>query len=335
MNQDLLRVLKGEAVSPPPLWFMRQAGRFLPEYRAIREKASMEQLLSDPDLAAEVTLQPIRRFPKLDGAIIFCDILVILDALGCGVTFPEGGPRLARTLDQIDPDQPVDERIFEPVLAAIRKVKTQLPKHVTMLGFAGAPWTLFAYGMEGKGSRNWTRAKTFLHTQPQKALPWLVRLAEAAARLLNLQIEAGAQAVQLFDTWAGELDFDDYRTLAMPPAAMALQQVQGAPRIYFARAAALPQRLTSMPCEALSIPWQVPIQDAMHRFSHNKALQGNLDPAALLAGKDVACRKARAIVEEMKGHPHIFNLGHGILPETDPAVLAAVIEDVKQAMGNE
>ncbi len=329
MTQDLLRVLKGEAVSPPPLWFMRQAGRFLPEYRAIREKATFEQLLNDPDLAAEVTLQPVRRFPKLDGAIIFCDILVILDALGCGVTFPEGGPRLARTLDQIDPDQPLDERVFEPVQAAIRKVRAQLPGHVAMLGFAGAPWTLFAYGVEGKGSRNWTRAKTFLHTQPHKALPWLVRLAEAAAKLLNLQIEAGAQAVQLFDTWAGELDLEDYRTLAMPPAALALQQVKGAPRIYFARAAHLPQRLVTLPCEGLSIPWQVPIQDARHRFGHTKALQGNLDPAALLAGKAVACRKARAIVDEMQDHPHIFNLGHGILPETDPEVLSAVIDEVK------
>lgn len=329
MTQDLLRVLKGEAVSPPPLWFMRQAGRFLPEYRAIREKATFEQLLNDPDLAAEVTLQPVRRFPKLDGAIIFCDILVILDALGCGVTFPEGGPRLARTLDQIDPDQPLDERVFEPVQAAIRKVRAQLPGHVAMLGFAGAPWTLFAYGVEGKGSRNWTRAKTFLHTQPHKALPWLVRLAEAAAKLLNLQIEAGAQAVQLFDTWAGELDLEDYRALAMPPAALALQQVKDAPRIYFARAAHLPQRLVTLPCEGLSIPWQVPIQDARHRFGHTKALQGNLDPAALLAGKAVACRKARAIVDEMQDHPHIFNLGHGILPETDPEVLSAVIDEVK------
>lgn len=329
MSLALLRALGGEAVSPPPLWFMRQAGRFLPEYRAIREKATFEQLLTDPDLAAEVTLQPVRRFPQLDGAIIFCDILVILDALGCGVTFPEGGPRLTRTLDQLDPDQPLDERVFEPVQAAIRKVRAQLPDHVAMLGFAGAPWTLFAYGIEGKGSRNWTRAKTFLHTQPERALPWLVRLAEAAGKLLNLQIAAGAQAVQLFDTWAGELDAEDYRTLAMPPAALALQQVKGAPRIYFARAAHLPQRLVSVPCEGLSIPWQVPIQDAVHRFGHTKTLQGNLDPSALLAGKDIACRKARLIVEATKDYPHIFNLGHGILPETDPEVLAAVIATVK------
>jgi uroporphyrinogen decarboxylase len=330
MTQALLQVLRGEALAAPPLWFMRQAGRFLPEYRAVREKATFEQLLADPDLAAEVTLQPVRRFPKLDGAIIFCDILVILDALGCGVTFPEGGPRLARTLDQIDPDQPLDERVFEPVQEAIRRVKAQLPEHVTMLGFAGAPWTLLAYGIEGKGSRNWTRAKTFLHTEPQKALPWLVRLADAAARLLNLQIAAGAQAVQLFDTWAGELDLEDFRTLAMPPAALALQQVKGAPRIYFARAAHLPQRLVSMPCEGLSIPWQVPIQEAVHRFGQTKVLQGNLDPAALLAGKEIACRKARVIVDEMRDYPHIFNLGHGILPETDPDVLAAVIEEVKR-----
>jgi uroporphyrinogen decarboxylase len=330
MSQILPRVLRGEVVSPPPLWFMRQAGRFLPEYRVLREKATFEQLLADPDLAAEVTLQPVRRFPRLDGAIIFSDILVILDALGCGVTYPEGGPRLTRTLDQIEPDRPLDERAFEPVQAAIRKARSRLPEHVTMLGFAGAPWTLLAYGLEGGGSRNWLRAKTFLHAEPHKALPWLVRLAEAATRLLNLQIEAGAEVVQLFDTCAGELDLDDYRTLAMPPAALALQQVKGAPRIYFARAGHLPQRLVSMPCEALSVPWQVPIQEAVHRFGLTKVLQGNLDPAALLAGKAVACRKARAIVDEMRDYAHIFSLGHGILPGTDPEVLAAVIEEVKR-----
>ena len=157
-----------------------------------------------------------------------------------------------------------------------------------------------------------------------------MRLAEAAARLLNLQIEAGAQAVQLFDSWAGELDLDDFRTLAMPPAAMALQQVVGAPRIYFPRAGHLPQKLVAVPCEGLSVPWQVPIQEALHRFGHLKTLQGNLDPASLLAGEAVARRKARAIVDEMRDYPHIFSLGHGVLPETDPDVLAAVIEEVKR-----
>ncbi len=181
--QPLLRVLNGETLDKPPVWFMRQAGRFLPEYRAIRAKASFEELLNDSDLAAEVTLQPIRRFPKIDGAIIFSDILVILDALGCGVTIPEGGPRLAKTLDQIPLDQPLDERVFEPVQAAIRKVKAALPPHVTMLGFAGAPWTLLAYGIEGKGSKSWAKAKAFLHQEPVLARKWLDKLADAAARL--------------------------------------------------------------------------------------------------------------------------------------------------------
>ena len=330
MIPPLLRVLRGEAVSPPPLWFMRQAGRFLPEYRALREQASFERLLADPDLATEATLQPLRRFPQLDGAIVFSDLLIILDALGCGVFYPEGGPRLTRTLDQLDPDRPLDERVFEPVLETLRRTRAQLPERVALLGFAGAPWTLFAYGIEGGGSRTWSRAKTFLHAEPQSALPWLVRLAEAASRLLNLQIEAGAQAVQLFDTWAGELDLDDFRSLAMPPAALALQQVEGAPRIYFPRAGHLPQRLVAVPCEALSIPWQVPIQEAVHRFGHTKALQGNLDPVALLAGETVARRKTRAIVDEMRDYPHIFSLGHGVLPETDPDVLAAVIEEARR-----
>ena len=329
MPQSLLRVLHGESLTPPPVWFMRQAGRFLPEYRAIRAKASFEDLLNDSDLAAEVSLQPVRRFPKLDGAIIFSDILVILDALGCGVTIPEGGPRLTRTLDQIDLDQPLDERIFEPVQAAIRKVKAQLPPHVTMLGFAGAPWTLLAYGIEGKGSKTWSRAKAFLHAEPVKAQAWLDKLADAAARLLNLHIGAGAQGVQLFDTWAGELDPEDYARFGLPAVERTLSQVQGAPRLFFARTGYLPQALEALPCEGLAVPWQVPILEARQRFPR-MVLQGNLDPIALLAGKDVACRKARAIVAAMKGHPHIFNLGHGLTPETDPEVLGAVIDAVKE-----
>ncbi|HJU84415.1 MAG TPA: uroporphyrinogen decarboxylase [Holophagaceae bacterium] len=329
MNKPLLQVLQGETLPKPPIWFMRQAGRFLPEYRAIRDKATFEQLLNDSDLAAEVTLQPIRRFPGIDGAIIFSDILVILDALGCGVTIPEGGPRLAKTLDQIPLDQPLDERIFEPVQAAIRKVKAALPPHVTMLGFAGAPWTLLAYGMEGKGSKTWARAKAFMHQEPAKAQAWLDKLADAAARLLNLHIAAGAEGVQLFDTWAGELDPEDYRFLAMPAAAKALSQVKGAPRLFFARSGYLQPELGTLPCEGLAVPWQVPITDARRMFK-GKVLQGNLDPAILLAGKGPAVKKARGIVDSMKGAPHVFNLGHGLLPETDPEVVQAVIEEVKK-----
>lgn len=328
MSQPLLRALQGEVQAVPPLWFMRQAGRFLPEYRALRSKVTFEQLLYDSDLAAEVTLQPVRRFPQLDGAIIFSDILVILDALGCEVTIPEGGPRLGRTLDQIPLDQPLDERVFEPVRAAIRKVKAQLPPHVAMLGFAGAPWTLLAYGLEGKGSKSWSRAKAFLHAEPVKAMAWLDRLADAAARLLNLHIEAGAQAVQLFDTWAGELDPQDYAQFSLPSAHRALAQVTAAPTLFFARTGYLPQALETLPCQGLAVPWQVPMAEARQRFPR-MALQGNLDPVSLLAGPEVATRKARQIVEVMKGHPHVFNLGHGLLPETNPDTLAAVIEAVK------
>ncbi len=328
MTQPLVRALQGEAQPAPPVWFMRQAGRFLPEYRALRAKVTFEQLLYDPDLAAEVTLQPVRRFPKLDGAIIFSDILVILEALGCEVTIPEGGPRLGKTLDQVSLERPLDEKVFEPVQAAIRKVRAELPPHVAMLGFAGAPWTLLAYGLEGKGSKNWTRAKAFLHTEPVKAKAWLDRLADAAARLLNLHIGAGAQGVQLFDTWAGELDPQDYQEFSLPAVHRTLAQVEGAPKLFFARTGYLPQGLQTLPCEGLAVPWQVPIAEARQRFPM-KALQGNLDPVALLAGKDVACRKTRAIVEAMKGHPHVFNLGHGLLPETDPEVVGAVIDAVK------
>ena len=327
MTAPLIRAFRGEALPTPPVWFMRQAGRFLPEYRAIRAKATFEQVLYDPDLAAEVTLQPVRRFPKLDAAIIFSDILVILDALGCGVVIPEGGPRLTRTLDQLDPDGPLDERVFEPVQAALRKVRAALPEHQALLGFAGAPWTLFAYGLEGKGSKTWARAKAFLHREPVLAQRWLDRLADVSALLLNRHIGAGAQGVQLFDTWAGELDRDDYVQFALPAAERTLSQVAGAPRLYFPRGI-LPACLGQLSCEGLAVSWQVPMLEARRAFP-DKVLQGNLDPVALLAGKETACRKARAIVETMRGQAHVFNLGHGLLPETDPEVLGAVIDAVK------
>jgi uroporphyrinogen decarboxylase len=328
MTAPLVRALKGEVLPTPPVWFMRQAGRFLPEYRALREQATFEQVLYDPDLAAEVTLQPVRRFPKLDGAIIFSDILVILDALGCGVVIPEGGPRLSRTLDRLDPDGPLDLQVFEPVQAALRKVRAELPERQALLGFAGAPWTLLAYGIEGKGSKNWTRAKSFLHHEPLLARRWLDRLADVSALLLNLHIGAGAQGVQLFDTWAGELDREDYLGFAFPAAERALAQVTGAPRLYFPRGI-LPRCLDQLSCEGLAVSWQVPLAEARDHFP-GKVLQGNLDPAALLAGQEVACRKARAIVETMRGRAHVFNLGHGLLPETDPDVLGAVIDAVKE-----
>jgi uroporphyrinogen decarboxylase len=328
MTPPLIRVLQGETLPTPPVWFMRQAGRFLPEYRAIRERATFEDVLYDSDLAAEVTLQPVRRFPKLDAAIIFSDILVVLEALGCGVVIPEGGPRLTTTLDRLNIDGPLDERVFEPVQAALGKVRKALPSHQALLGFAGAPWTLLAYGLEGKGSKNWTRAKAFLHHEPLLARKWLERLADVSAHLLNLHIRAGAQGVQLFDTWAGELDREDFTAFALPAAERALSQVKGAPRLYFPRGI-LPPSLDQLSCEGFAVSWQVPMAEARDRFPH-KVLQGNLDPAALLAGPEVACRKARAIVETMKGRPHVFNLGHGLLPETDPDVLGAVIDAVKR-----
>jgi uroporphyrinogen decarboxylase len=214
------------------------------------------------------------------------------------------------------------------VQAALRKVRAALPERQALLGFAGAPWTLFAYGMEGKGSKNWTRAKAYLHREPVKARLWLDRLADVSALLLNRHIGAGAQGVQLFDTWAGELDRDDYETFALPAAERTLTQVSGAPRLYFPRGI-LPACLNRLSCEGLAVSWQVPMQEARQAFPH-KVLQGNLDPTALLAGADTACRKARAIVETMKGQAHVFNLGHGLLPETDPDVLGAVIDAVKQ-----
>jgi uroporphyrinogen decarboxylase len=323
----LLQVLNGHRPSQTPVWFMRQAGRFLPEYREVRKQYTFDQVLNDPQLSKLVTLQPIQRFPKLDGAIIFSDILIVLNALGCRVSFEHGSPSIGRTLDQISIDDAVDYSHFDTVQKALEATRLDLPSHVTLIGFAGAPWTLFAYACDGSNKNGWQKAKEFLSQKPLEAEAWLNKISKVTRDLLMLQIGAGAQVVQLFDSWAGDLSQDEYLSWALPFAEMTLKDLK-VPRIYFPKMQELPPQLQLFDCEALSISWESRMSLARSSFPR-KILQGNLDPKTLLGEEDQLIKSVQSIMDEMKGHGHIFNLGHGILPKTDPGVIQQILDMVK------
>jgi len=323
----LLRVLSGGRSPETPVWFMRQAGRFLPEYREIRRKYSFDQVLNDPELSTLVTLQPIKRFSKIDGAIIFSDILIVLNAIGCKVSFEHGSPTIGRTLDQIDINDPVDYSHFDTVQAALSATRSELPTHVTLIGFAGAPWTLFAYACDGSNKNGWKKAKEYLEQKPLEAQAWLNKISNVTRDLLLLQIASGAQVVQLFDSWAGDLSETEYLSWALPFAEKTLKDMK-VPRIYFPKMPTLPLQLQTFDCEAISISWESSLALARKKFPQ-KILQGNLDPNDLLGNEDLLIKNVQSIMDLMKNHGHIFNLGHGILPKTDPKVLQRILDVVK------
>jgi uroporphyrinogen decarboxylase len=329
-----LRACRGESTERPPLWIMRQAGRYLPEYRAVREKVSFLELCKTPDLACEVTLQPIRRF-GFDASIVFSDILIPVEAMGCVVEFPDdGGPQIAapvRTETDVTrlrvPD-PVATMPF--VMDAIRKIRAGLPANVPLIGFAGAPITLASYMIEGGASKNFTKLKGMLLGAPKIAHALLEKLAQTVSAFLRAQIEAGAQAVQLFDTWAGMLSPDDYETFALPYTSQIVAAVKGrAPVIvYVGGGGTLLERIAKSGCDVMGLDWRVEIGEARARLGEIP-VQGNLDPVALFGPREIVQQKARAIVERGGRRGHIFNLGHGILPETPIENVEALIAAIR------
>ena len=326
-----LRALWGEDTPRAPIWVMRQAGRYLPEYRALKEKYSFWEMCRQPELAAEVTLQPLRRFP-LDASIVFSDIMTPLAAMGVDIAF-EPGPVIAeplRSREAIDALRvPEADEIAPFVGEAIRLLRQQL--HVPLIGFAGAPLTLATYLIQGKGSKDYPIFRQFLWTHPQEAHQLLDKLTEMTIHYLKMQIRAGAQAIQLFDSWAGLHNAQTYHSFGLPYAArvLAALEEEKIPRIYIAVGAShLYGEMASLPLEAISLDWRMPIGEARKAFPQ-KALQGNLDPAILLAPPEIIRKQALQILEEGRGGAHIFNLGHGIFPETPPEHLAALIECVQ------
>jgi uroporphyrinogen decarboxylase len=334
-GSPFLAALRGDQPTRRPIWIMRQAGRYLPEYRALRERASFHELSHEPELACAATVQPVRRF-GFDAAILFSDILTLLEPMGAAFEFTDDGPRLARpvrseaAIDALRVVDPRDELGF--VAETIRLVKRELPG-TPLIGFAGAPLTLAAYLIEGGGSRDFRTLKTLLYSRPKLLRALLEKLADQVARHLALQIEAGADAVQLFDSWAGALTPRDYVEIALPPVEAILARLRktGVPRILFARGmtSALPQ-LAASGADALGLDWSVELERAL-ALTGPLPVQGNLDPAVLLGSRDELIRRTRAILRAGDAAPaHVFNLGHGILPETEPAAVETLVATVRE-----
>ena len=338
-TKSLLRVLAGERNSTPPIWLMRQAGRYLPEYRAIREKSeSFLKLCFDPKLAAEVTLQPIRRF-GFDAAILFSDILVVPHALGQRVTFEAGeGPRL----DALDEPTAltrlrgaIDHRVLAPVYETIGLVKQQLPTDTTLLGFCGAPWTVATYMIAGFGTSEQIPARLFAYRYPDAFEKLIEVLVEASAGYLIQQFEAGIDAAQIFDTWAGVLPPDEFETWCIEPCrkivAAVRRRIPGAKIIGFPRGAAtkLERYVAKVSVDAVGLDWMIELDFARDRIQTRRPVQGNLDPLALLAGGKVLDRATDRILETLAARPFIFNLGHGVLPETPVAHVERLIARVR------
>jgi uroporphyrinogen decarboxylase len=336
---SLLTVLEGTVASPPPIWLMRQAGRYLPEYQATRKKAgSFWTMCMTPELAVEVTLQPIRRF-DLDAAILFSDILVVPFALGQGVRFEEGrGPMLdpfSGTHGLLRDEQEWHARLA-PVYQSMAQTRTVLPRDKALIGFAGAPWTLAAYMLEGKGSPDQRAAKLAAYREPESFAKLIDILIEAVAWHLLRQLEAGADAVQIFDSWAGGLPESSFEEWVVEPNRRVVEIVRksksDAKIIGFPRAATETGYLAyarSTAVDALSIDTAASMRWAVANVSPLVALQGNLDPIALIAGGPALDRAVDEILAATQGKPFVFNLGHGILPETPPGHVARLVRRVR------
>ena len=317
---------------------MRQAGRYLSEYRALRARHGFLELCKTPALAAEVTVMPIERFP-VDAAILFADILLILEPMGVGLEFAQGdGPvihRPVRTRADVDglARVPAAEALGY-VLETVREVRRRLADRVPLIGFAGAPFTLASYAVEGGGSRQYRHTKTLMYGDAPAWHLLMERLSEAVVDYVREQVRAGAQAVQLFDSWVGCLGPDDYRTYVLPHMRATFQALAstGVPLIHFGTGtAALLELMREAGGDVIGIDWHVDLGDAWARVGHDVAVQGNLDPVALFAPPDEIRRRVARILERVGGRPgHIFNLGHGVLPETPPEHVAALIDAVHE-----
>jgi uroporphyrinogen decarboxylase len=327
-----LRACRGEPGDRVPVWFQRQAGRSLPEYRAIRGTGSILQAIADADLATEITLQPVRRY-GVDAAILYSDIVVPVHAIGFGVDIRPGvGPvvdepfRSAADLDRLRPLEPEVDTPF--VIETVRNLVAELD--VPLIGFAGAPFTVASYLVEGGPSRTYARTKTLMHADPDLWARLLDRLADLALASLRSQVHAGASAVQLFDSWAGALHPAEYERFVLPASRKVLDGVAdlGVPRAHFGVATGeLLGLMAGAGAEVVGVDWRVPLDAARDRVPPGTTLQGNLDPAVCLAPWEVVAGEVRAVLARNGGHPaHVFNLGHGVLPETDPDTLARVVE---------
>jgi uroporphyrinogen decarboxylase len=337
-EKPLLAVLHGKRRDPPPLWMMRQAGRYLPEYRQLREdKGSFLDLVYDPEAAAEITLQPLKRFPGLDAAILFSDILIIPFAIGQNLSFISGeGPRLTPPLSGNALDQlTAYPARLDPIYKTVRKVKARLPVDKTLIGFAGAPWTVATYMIAGQGSRDQSEARRLAYGDPRAFGEIIARIEQVTLEYLSAQAKAGAEVLQLFDSWAGSLSPTQFEAWVIGPtarlAAALKQRHPDVPLIGFPKGAGgkLGAYARETRVDAVGVDETVDPGWAASELPEALPVQGNLDPLALLAGGDALEKAVKRILDAFAGRPHIFNLGHGILPDTPIAHVERLIELVK------
>ncbi|WP_243741200.1 uroporphyrinogen decarboxylase [Streptomyces sp. 8K308] len=335
-DSAFLKACRREPVPHTPVWFMRQAGRSLPEYRKVREGIAMLDSCMRPDLVTEITLQPVRRH-GVDAAILFSDIVVPLKAIGVDLDIKPGvGPVVARPirsradLDQLRPLEPDDVPYVTEAIGLLTAELGDTP----LIGFAGAPFTLASYLVEGGPSRNHEHTKALMYGDPELWAELLDRLAGITSAFLNTQIEAGVSAVQLFDSWVGALAPADYRASVLPASAKVFQAVagHGVPRIHFGVGTGeLLGLLGEVGADVVGVDWRVPLAEAARRVGPDKALQGNLDPAVLFAPPEVVAAQADRVLDSAAGLPgHVFNLGHGVLPATDPDALTRLVAHVHE-----
>lgn len=326
-----------QPVDHTPAWFMRQAGRFLPEYRAVREKHTLLDICASPELTAEVTLQPIRRF-GMDGAIIFADILLPLVPMGIDLEFvPSEGPaignpiRSAADVDALRTLDPTDS--LGATLEALRLVRAELPTETTLIGFAGAPFTLASYLIEGGPTRDFIKTKSFMYHEPETFRTLMVKLVEMTISYLKAQAAAGAQVLQLFDSWVGYLGREDYRR-HIKPHSTAIFEALGeleCPTIHFGVGTGeLLEDISEAGGDVIGLDWRVPLDEGWSRVGENKGVQGNLDPAVLFAPHEILRERVELILRQARGRPgHIFNLGHGVTPATPMDSISVVLDTLR------
>ena len=343
-NDRFLRALRREETDTTPVWIMRQAGRYLPEYRATRARAgSFMALAQAPELACEVTLQPLERF-DLDAAILFSDILTIPDAMGLGLYFAEGeGPKFERPIDKTaDVDKlrvPDMDGELRYVMDAVRLIRSELAGRVPLIGFSGSPWTLACYMVQGSGSRDFAKVKAMAWNAPALMHRLLDTVAQSVATYLIAQAEAGAQALMVFDTWGGLLSpgmFHEFSLRYLAKVTHALKAHSATaelPLVLFSKGAnGHLEALAGTGCDALGLDWTIALSEARHRVGDKVALQGNLDPSTLYASPEIITREVHAAITDFGPHSgHVFNLGHGVTPGVDPDHVKALVDAVHDA----
>lgn len=334
-NDLLLRAARGEKTERTPVWVMRQAGRILPEYRAVREKAKdFVEFVKNPEMAAEVTIQPVDIL-GVDAAIIFSDILVIPEAMGLPYEMQEKRgplfPETVRTLEDLKRIRVSTKDDYQYVLDAIKLVKKELNGRVPLIGFAGAPWTIFAYMTEGSGSKTFSVARSLLYNSPEFSRQLLQRITDSTIAYLKDQVAAGANIVQIFDSWAGILSPEHYRIFALPYIRQICEAIQGVPTIVFPKGAFFSLKdFKGFPCQVVGLDWNMEPVWSRSEVGPEKVLQGNMDPALLYSSFETIRTETQKMLQQFGGHRHIANLGHGVYPDIEKDKVKCFIDTIKE-----